>query len=153
MGENTRLGNFFSRISSHMCSRGLSSSAYAEKEKQAVNLRHHQHLGHLRRCVIHDHDDEVLVVDGADLGQEGSHPSGVHGRGNHPVQFSFQRTDDPVNILEFTFVAVVYRGTFRGGNGGRLLVEGGLKTRPGGPAHPQGGGGVFERGPEQSRQE
>jgi hypothetical protein len=39
------------------------------------------------------------------------------------------------------------------GRVGRLQAEGGLKTWPGGPAHTQGGRGLFERGPEQSRQE
>ena len=53
---------------------------------------------------------------GPDLRQEPSHRFGIHARANPPSQFSLQRADRAVNMLELPFVAIVHHQTLRRGS-------------------------------------
>ena len=79
---------------------------------EADVLRDDQGVRDMRTGAVDDHDDEVLRMRRADVGEELAHPLGVHLGAEHPVQLSFHRAHRAIDVGELPLVAVVDDGPF-----------------------------------------
>ena len=113
MSANTPIGEFFLAQLVPEMFLGIELRGIGRQPVEADVLRDHQGLGDRGTRPVDDHDDEVVRVGAAHLGQKLAHQFGVHFPTDHPIKLAFHRTDRAVDIGEFALVAVRHHGPLR----------------------------------------